>query len=83
MMLGQVYQVAGRLEKAEASYLESLELYPDLVQSKWQLGNLAFFAGEYERALVYYQEVERLEPGLSGVRERVEWLCAKRGGCRE
>jgi tetratricopeptide (TPR) repeat protein len=54
-------------EEAMMSYKRSLDIDPDQADVLGSLGNLYFDAGEYEKALAYYQEAELLDHDLAGL----------------
>ena len=63
--LGRLYQSLGRLDEAEACYLESLDLFrgADYHGSHYvytELGRLASRKGDHELAAQYHQEAQRL-----------------------
>jgi len=56
-----------------------LDIDPDQADVLASLGNLSFDAGDYERALTYYQEAELLDRELSGLNLFYALVYAKTG----
>ena len=48
--LGLMYEEQGRLDEAMAAYTKELDLYPDSVTARFNLGNLYFHLGNLEAA---------------------------------
>ena len=61
--LGIYQQQDGDLRTAEASYRQSLALYPDNPVAYQYLGGLYFAQGRWEEALSALRQANRLEPG--------------------
>jgi len=66
-------------EEAMMSYRRSLDLEPDQADVLGSLGNLCFDAGEYEKALTFYQEAELLDRELTGINLFYALVYAKTG----
>jgi len=54
-------------EEAMMSYMRSLEIDPAQADVLASVGNLHFDAGDYEKALTFYQEAEVLDSELTGL----------------
>jgi tetratricopeptide (TPR) repeat protein len=63
--LGSAYRDEGKLDKAKKWYLQSLELYPNLVEAMNNLGVIAEKSGELGEARKYYEQALKLRPGMS------------------
>jgi len=66
-------------EEAMMSYLRSLEIDPIQADVLAALGNLFFDAGQYEKALTYYNEAEVIDPDLAGLNLFYALVYAKLG----
>ena len=62
---GRLWDLAGRLDQAEASYRRVLELDQAHAKAHNNLGCVLTLQGRYDEALVCFQQALRLEPGLA------------------
>jgi Flp pilus assembly protein TadD len=58
-LLGMCYAMAGKLDKAERSYVSSLEIQSDNAAALTGLGNLALLRGDPDRAREFYLQALR------------------------
>jgi tetratricopeptide (TPR) repeat protein len=67
-VLGVRHQQEQRLSQAVAEYRRAIELRPDFCEAHIALGLQYMAAGNYEQALIEFETVDRLAPGLPAVR---------------
>jgi tetratricopeptide (TPR) repeat protein len=60
--LAEVYQTQNKLDKAISAYDRAAEANPNLVESYYGLGNIAFIKKEERKALRYYQKCIDVDP---------------------
>jgi tetratricopeptide (TPR) repeat protein len=71
---GRLWDLAGRLDQAEASYRKVLDLDPGHAKAHNNLGCVLTLQGRHDEALVCYRHALRLEPGLAEANQNISGM---------